>query len=168
MSDERFATPMIVCNAAHVFVGDFVRYSTSSCRTIAKVKQFFKKVTCIVVTYIHRSCLLGRIPVIVFFLRITPLLLGMEAVYFISDEVTILDMNIESVVSPPSCISKWKSSSSSYKPLCPEVEVYVLCCSCINCVVYVIGTCIFHYSSSFEECSQRKSCCNGTSCFRHR
>lgn len=44
MEDERFATPMIICNAGHVFIYDFVQCHTSNGLVSAKVTLFFKKV----------------------------------------------------------------------------------------------------------------------------
>ena len=44
MQDERFATPMIICNAGHIFIYDFVRCHTCNGLMIAKITLFFKKV----------------------------------------------------------------------------------------------------------------------------
>ena len=48
MQDKRFATPMIVCNVGHIFVGDFIRCRSSDGVITAKVSLFFKKVL-----YVH-------------------------------------------------------------------------------------------------------------------
>ena len=44
MQDERFAAPMIICNAGHIFIYDFVQCHSCDGLIIAKVSSFFKKV----------------------------------------------------------------------------------------------------------------------------
>ncbi len=43
-TDKRFATPMIVCSAGHIFVNDFVCCRGRSSVILAKIVSFFKKV----------------------------------------------------------------------------------------------------------------------------
>lgn len=47
MNDKRFATPMITCNAGHVFIGDFIHCYIEEQLMMAKVNLFFKKVCAI-------------------------------------------------------------------------------------------------------------------------
>ena len=55
MTDERFFTPMIVCNVGHIFVNDFVICVNKG---LVKVKRFFKKVDLFIIT-ISLKCILA-------------------------------------------------------------------------------------------------------------
>ena len=126
MRDKRFATPMVICNAGHIFVGDFILYHTADSLIKAKVSLFFKKVLITVNAHIRfrLPCLFSPMQESSeeIFVTVIPLKPETDEIYLILDEEIISDNDIESAASPPLCFKKWDDPSSSYRQLSPEVR----------------------------------------------
>lgn len=55
--------------------------------------------------------------------KVTPLSPQIDESYSISDDVTVIESDIVSVVTAPLYLKKWDDSTSSYQQLCPEVFI---------------------------------------------